>query len=228
MYTLALHCSYLMKKFISNFYFLQISGLITNTGHSVIFTAGNDTVANYDGMQTPVNISGGPLSYRYRFHEIHMHYGLNDQFGSEHSVEGYTFPAEVRYIYPCLSTYAVFATRVTLNFRCRVRPKFSMGHFDTCLGSRPPMDSISVLLPVNRFPSLTIQLCLFRLPPPVFLLGNGMPRSVGGGGSFSTFLASFQCHPTVLPSIVAHCATGCKLVSPPAQIFTQINERKCI
>lgn len=75
---------------------LQISGLITNTGHSVIFTAGNDTVANYDGMQTPVNISGGPLSYRYRFHEIHMHYGLNDQFGSEHSVEGYTFPAEVR------------------------------------------------------------------------------------------------------------------------------------
>jgi len=59
-------------------------------------------VANYDGMQTPVNISGGPLSYRYRFHEIHMHYGLNDQFGSEHSVEGYTFPAEVRYTYIAL------------------------------------------------------------------------------------------------------------------------------
>ncbi|XP_017850018.1 carbonic anhydrase-related protein 10 [Drosophila busckii] len=74
----------------------RISGIISNTGHSVIFTAGNDTVANYDGMQTPVNISGGPLSYRYRFHEIHMHYGLNDQFGSEHSVEGYTFPAEIQ------------------------------------------------------------------------------------------------------------------------------------
>ncbi|XP_036344049.1 carbonic anhydrase-related protein 10-like [Rhagoletis pomonella] len=72
----------------------RISGLISNTGHSVIFTAGNETVANYDGMQTPVNISGGPLSYRYRFHEIHIHYGLHDQFGSEHSVEGYTFPAE--------------------------------------------------------------------------------------------------------------------------------------
>lgn len=75
--------------------FLQISGLIANTGHSVIFTAGNDTVANYDGMQVPVNITGGPLSYRYRFHEIHIHYGLHDQFGSEHSVDGYTFPAEV-------------------------------------------------------------------------------------------------------------------------------------
>uniref|UniRef100_A0A1A9UED3 Alpha-carbonic anhydrase domain-containing protein n=1 Tax=Glossina austeni TaxID=7395 RepID=A0A1A9UED3_GLOAU len=73
----------------------RISGLIANTGHSVIFTAGNDTVANYDGMQTPVNITGGPFSYRYRFHEIHIHYGLHDQFGSEHSVDGYTFPAEV-------------------------------------------------------------------------------------------------------------------------------------
>lgn len=43
----------------------------------------------------PVNLTGGPLSYRYRFHEIHIHYGLHDQFGSEHSVEGYAFPAEV-------------------------------------------------------------------------------------------------------------------------------------
>lgn len=45
--------------------------------------------------QIPVNLTGGPFSYRYRFHEIHIHYGLHDQFGSEHSVEGYTFPAEV-------------------------------------------------------------------------------------------------------------------------------------
>lgn len=43
-----------------------------------------------------LNFAGGPLSYRYRFHEMHIHYGLHDQFGSEHSVEGYTFPAEVR------------------------------------------------------------------------------------------------------------------------------------
>uniref|UniRef100_T1GZC6 Alpha-carbonic anhydrase domain-containing protein n=1 Tax=Megaselia scalaris TaxID=36166 RepID=T1GZC6_MEGSC len=72
----------------------RISGLIANTGHSIIFTAGNETVANYDGMQMPVNITGGPLSYRYCFHEIHIHYGLHDSFGSEHTVEGYNFPAE--------------------------------------------------------------------------------------------------------------------------------------
>lgn len=73
----------------------QISGTITNTGHSVIFTTDNETVSSYGGMQVPVNLTGGPLSYRYRFHEIHIHYGLHDQFGSEHSVEGYAFPAEV-------------------------------------------------------------------------------------------------------------------------------------
>lgn len=65
-----------------------------NTGHSVIFRADNETI--YEGSQVAVNLTGGPLSYRYRFHEIHIHYGLHDQFGSEHSVQGYTFPAEVK------------------------------------------------------------------------------------------------------------------------------------
>uniref|UniRef100_A0A182W688 Alpha-carbonic anhydrase domain-containing protein n=1 Tax=Anopheles minimus TaxID=112268 RepID=A0A182W688_9DIPT len=74
----------------------RISGTITNTGHSVIFTADNETSSAYGTPQIPVNLTGGPLSYRYRFHEIHVHYGLHDQFGSEHSVEGYTFPAEIQ------------------------------------------------------------------------------------------------------------------------------------
>ncbi|XP_052873571.1 carbonic anhydrase-related protein 10 [Anopheles cruzii] len=74
----------------------RISGTIANTGHSVIFTADNETISAYGTPQIPVNLTGGPLSYRYRFHEIHVHYGLHDQFGSEHSVESYTFPAEIQ------------------------------------------------------------------------------------------------------------------------------------
>lgn len=62
--------------------------MISNTGHSVIFTVENDT-------RHHINITGGPLSYKYQFHEIHVHYGLHDQFGSEHSINGYAFPAEV-------------------------------------------------------------------------------------------------------------------------------------
>lgn len=67
---------------------LQVSGTMMNTGHSVIFTVFNDTHSH-------INVTGGPLSYRYQFQEIHIHYGLHDQFGSEHSINGYAFPAEV-------------------------------------------------------------------------------------------------------------------------------------
>jgi hypothetical protein len=42
-----------------------------------------------------INVTGGPLSYRYQFQEIHVHYGLRDDGGSEHSINGYAFPAEV-------------------------------------------------------------------------------------------------------------------------------------
>lgn len=52
----------------------------------------------YDDSRLAINITGGPLSYRYRFEEMHIHYGLHDQYGSEHSVQGYTFPAEVSVI----------------------------------------------------------------------------------------------------------------------------------
>lgn len=91
--------------------YLQISGIICNTGHSVIFTADNDTVSTSTSPQIPVNITGGPLSYRYRFEEIHIHYGLHDQFGSEHSVEAYTFPAEVRPLFLLFDDeYAVVLT----------------------------------------------------------------------------------------------------------------------
>lgn len=77
--------------------FFQISGIISNTGHSVVFTVDNETDVQFGATspQVPVNLTGGPLSYKYRFQEIHIHYGLHDQFGSEHSVESYTFPAEV-------------------------------------------------------------------------------------------------------------------------------------
>ncbi|KAJ8978370.1 hypothetical protein NQ317_005951 [Molorchus minor] len=69
-------------------YIANVSGSMMNTGHSVIFTVDNDTCHH-------INVTGGPLSYKYQFQEIHIHYGLHDQFGSEHSINGYAFPAEV-------------------------------------------------------------------------------------------------------------------------------------
>lgn len=67
----------------------KVGGVLANTGHSVVFAVDNDT-------RHPVNISDGPLSYRYQFHEIHLHYGMHDRSGSEHTVDGYAFPAEIQ------------------------------------------------------------------------------------------------------------------------------------
>ncbi|XP_012279370.1 carbonic anhydrase-related protein 10 [Orussus abietinus] len=67
----------------------HVSGVLSNTGHGIVFVVDND-------IRLPVNISGGPLSYRYQFHEIHLHYGLTDHSGSEHTVDGYAFPAEIQ------------------------------------------------------------------------------------------------------------------------------------
>ncbi|XP_049861273.1 carbonic anhydrase-related protein 10 [Schistocerca gregaria] len=67
----------------------RVGGMISNTGHSVIFTVENTT-------RHHVNVSGGPLSYKYQFHEIHVHYGQHDDSGSEHNINGYAFPAEIQ------------------------------------------------------------------------------------------------------------------------------------
>lgn len=65
-----------------------MDGIICNTGHSVVFYLEN-------GTKNIINITGGPLSYKYQVYEIHIHYGQHDEMGSEHSINGYSFPAEV-------------------------------------------------------------------------------------------------------------------------------------
>lgn len=66
----------------------QVNGVLVNTGHSAVFTVDNTT-------RRHVNVTGGPLSYLYQLHELHLHYGLHDDMGSEHTVNGHAFPAEV-------------------------------------------------------------------------------------------------------------------------------------
>lgn len=83
-----------------------MSGTILNTGHSVIFTVDNAT-------RHHVNVSGGPLSYKYQFEEIHLHYGLDDLAGSEHSINGHTFPAEVS-----TQTYILYLDMISWFYLC--------------------------------------------------------------------------------------------------------------
>ena len=74
------------------FCLLQVDGTLTNTGHDVklvLDDTSNSASAAY------VNISGGPLAYQYRIHELSIHFGRDDTRGSEHSIENRHFPAEV-------------------------------------------------------------------------------------------------------------------------------------
>lgn len=67
----------------------KVSGILHNTGQSLVFRVDKDS-------KHPVNISGGPLAYRYQFEEIYIHYGIENRLGSEHQIYGYTFPAEIQ------------------------------------------------------------------------------------------------------------------------------------
>uniref|UniRef100_A0A1B0DB36 Uncharacterized protein n=1 Tax=Phlebotomus papatasi TaxID=29031 RepID=A0A1B0DB36_PHLPP len=66
---------------------LLVSGTLHNTGQSLVFRVDKDT-------KQYVNISGGPLAYRYQFEEIYIHYGTENSQGSEHHIHGYSFPGE--------------------------------------------------------------------------------------------------------------------------------------
>lgn len=75
--------------------FFQIHGVLVNTGHDLVFQINNPA-------QHIINITGGPFSYHYRIHEIHIHFGSIDEKGSEHAIDGYTYPAEVRVYLDCV------------------------------------------------------------------------------------------------------------------------------
>jgi len=68
-------------------FFVQVSGVLRNTGQTVVFTI--------EKGSPRVNISGGPLAYRYQFEELYIHYGPEDIVGSEHVIQGLSYPAEV-------------------------------------------------------------------------------------------------------------------------------------
>jgi len=58
-----------------------------------------------------VNITGGPLSYQYRITEILLHFGSISSLGSEHTIAGLSFPAEV-FISSSFSTEILTSTFV--------------------------------------------------------------------------------------------------------------------
>ncbi|KAI8495514.1 Carbonic anhydrase- protein 10 [Branchiostoma belcheri] len=68
----------------------NMNGTLINTGHDLTFQVDD---------RNRVNLTGGPLSYLYRLQELRLHYGSIDSQGSEHSVDGYSFPGELQLLF---------------------------------------------------------------------------------------------------------------------------------
>lgn len=81
----------------------QVKGVLENNGHSIVFRATGPSEVQppslsglpFEKLPNTVNISGGPLSYSYTFDSVQLHFGRTDSVGSEHTISGLAFPAEV-------------------------------------------------------------------------------------------------------------------------------------
>lgn len=52
----------------------------------------------YDENRVPL-LSGGPLKSKYQFEQLHFHWGLKDNEGSEHTIDGETSAMEMHLLF---------------------------------------------------------------------------------------------------------------------------------
>ncbi|XP_023657703.1 carbonic anhydrase-like [Paramormyrops kingsleyae] len=67
------------------------SSSIINSGYSIQVDFADDTDSS--------TLTGGPISGTYRLRQFHFHWGASDDRGSEHTVDGTKFPAELHLVH---------------------------------------------------------------------------------------------------------------------------------
>ncbi|KAL5011989.1 hypothetical protein ScPMuIL_010540 [Solemya velum] len=67
----------------------KVDGRLTNTGKDITFEI-------MDLSKRHFNLTGGPFSYKYRASRLKIHFGSMDYKGSEHTVDGKSFPGEIQ------------------------------------------------------------------------------------------------------------------------------------
>ena len=72
-----------------------ITGELRNNGYAPTF---------FLGEELTVKLAGGLLQENYFLKQFHFHFGCNDTVGSEHSIDGNTYPIEVSRCIPTASS----------------------------------------------------------------------------------------------------------------------------
>nr|CAD7599452.1 unnamed protein product [Timema genevievae] len=75
-----------------NYWTYPVNMTLSNNGHTV------ELKGVWDREVTP-SISGGPLTGKYVFSQIHFHWGARDDTGSEHTVNNVSFPMEMHAVH---------------------------------------------------------------------------------------------------------------------------------
>ncbi|CAG2110954.1 unnamed protein product, partial [Medioppia subpectinata] len=65
----------------------HVSGKLINTGRSIVFKI---------NVEQSVVLSSGPLSYQYTISNLTLHFGRENNRGSEHTISGVQFPGELQ------------------------------------------------------------------------------------------------------------------------------------
>lgn len=74
---------------------------IINTGHSVSAK-----------IKEVSELSGGPLKNKFRLEQFHLHWGSNDDKGSEHTIDGSQYPSELHLVHWNCEKYGSFVDAV--------------------------------------------------------------------------------------------------------------------
>ncbi|ESO07159.1 hypothetical protein HELRODRAFT_76315, partial [Helobdella robusta] len=69
-----------------------MNGFLMNTGQHLKF----QVATNVSPPMNWVNISGGPLAYKYMITDVYFHFGSTNNQGSDHAVDNITFPLEIQ------------------------------------------------------------------------------------------------------------------------------------
>ncbi|XP_053127272.1 carbonic anhydrase 7 [Hemicordylus capensis] len=78
---------------------------ISNNGHSVM--------VDFKDIDDKTVVRGGPLEDPYRLKQFHFHWGRSPDCGSEHTINGQSFPSELHLVHWNARKYASFGDAVT-------------------------------------------------------------------------------------------------------------------
>ncbi|XP_053304763.1 carbonic anhydrase 5A, mitochondrial isoform X2 [Spea bombifrons] len=73
-----------------------------------IWNNGYAFLVEYDDSTNKSVVSGGPLENPYRLKQFHFHWGVNNDWGSEHTVDSKVFPAELHLVHWNCTKYKTF------------------------------------------------------------------------------------------------------------------------